>query len=177
MDKIIIGDYFINSDDIVSISERDVTLNVKEKKPNPKPKPKGLLSKALYSSTITVMEKHKYHVLVLKVAAGTKTVLPDSDDRSDFSVGSGSYGTHSVYKFYLVCDSAKLVKDAKSLKKELEDADFGPSEERKVSIIQTLTDLGMDRALYGWVEPNFLDTSVMIDKSIKSKQDFIEKYL
>lgn len=177
MAKIMIGDYLVHPSDIVSISERDVTLSVKIKKPNPKPKPNGLFGKAFYSSTVTVMEKHKYHILVLKVAAGTQAVLPDPDDHSDFSVGRGSYGTHQVYKFYTICDNAKFVTDAKALKKELDNVDFKPTEERRSSIIKSLTELGMDRALYGWVDPDYLDTSVMIDKTIKSKQEFIDKYM
>lgn len=177
MAKIMIGDHFVHPDDIVSISERDVTLSVKIKKPNPKPKPKGILGKALYSSTVTVMEKHEYHILVLKVSAGTRTVLPDPDDHSDFSVGRGSYGTHQVYKFYTICNNAKFVTDAKALKKELDDVDFKPTEERRASIIKSLTELGMDRALYGWVDPDFLDTSVVIDKAIKTKQNFVDKYM
>jgi len=180
-----IGDCFVHPDDIVSISERNVTLNVKKRKPNPKPKPKGILGKALYSSTITVMEKHSYHVLVLKVEAGTQTVLPDPDEHSDFSVGRGSYGTHQLYKFYAVCDNANLIKDAKELQKELDGIGSGDlnhqlsssQEERRTTIIKALTEIGMDRALYGWVDPNFLDTSIMVDKSIRTKQDFIDKYM
>ncbi len=185
MGKIMIGDCFVHPDDIVSISERNVTLNVKKRKPNPKPKPKGILGKALYSSTITIMEKHSYHVLVLKVEAGTQTVLPDPDDRSDFSIGRGSYGTHQLYKFYAVCDNANLIKDAKELQKELKEIGTGDlsnplsgsQEERRSSIIKALTELGMEMSFHGWLVPDFLDTSVMIDKSIKTKQDFIDKYM
>lgn len=179
MGKIMIGDNFVHTDDIMSISERTVTLDVKKKKPNPKPKPKGLLGKAFYSSTVTVMETHKYHVLVLKVAAGTQTVLPDRDDDSDFTVGSGSYGTRQLYRFYVVCDDANLIKDAKDLQAEVEKIPQNtlnyqaPSDQaaRRSYINNVLGELGWGSA------PRFFDTCVMIDKSIKTKQNFIDKYM
>lgn len=179
MGKIMIGDNFVHTDDIMSISERTVTLNVKKKKPNPKPKPKGFLGKAFYSSTVTVMESHKYHVLVLKVAAGTQTVLPDRDDDCDFTIGRGSYGTHQLHRFYVICDDANLIKDAKELQEEY--GKIGSStlnyqlpsdkEERKSYIDSVLSELGWGSA------PRFFDTCVMVDKSIKTKQNFIDKYM
>lgn len=177
MAKILIGDHFVHPDDIVSISEHDVTMNIKKKKPNPKPKPKGLLGKALYSSTVTVMEKHKYHILVLKVKAGTQTVRPDPDDDSDFSVGTVSYGTHQLYNFYTVCDNSDFIKDAKALEEELNKMDPGWQEERRAEIIQTLKQLGMEKSFGGWVNPDYLNSSIMIDKGIKTKRDFIDKYM
>jgi len=180
MGRIMIGDCFVHPNDIVEIAERNVTLHVKKKKPNPKPKPSGFFAKALYSSTVTVKEENKYHILVLKVQAGTQTVLPDPNDHSDFSIGNGNYGTHKLYKFYTVCDNANLIDDAKAMQKEL--AGFNPGdlshqpsveqEERRTQIIKELGELGMGWS-FGWEVPDFLDTSVLIDKSIKTKQNLV----
>ena len=177
MPKILIGDDLIRPDDIESISERDVSFEIKKTKPNPKPKPKGLLGKAFYSSTIDVMEKRKYHVLVLKVAAGTQTILPDPDDDSDITIGSVSYGTHKLYNFYCICNDAKLISDAKAIKKEWEESNSDWEKERRAAIMQALKQLGMEMTFGGWVKSNYLDSSVMIDKDIKTKQDFIDKYM
>lgn len=188
MRKIMIGDYLVRSDDIESISERDVTLNVKVTKPNPKPKPTKGLAKMFYSSTVTTMEAHKYRILVLKVAAGTRTILPDPNDDSDFSVGSISYGTHTHYNYYTICDNAKLVSDAKALLKECDSIGVPRNlneasrqrpevENRRSEIIKTLRQLGMDYSFDGWLVPDYLDTRILIDRDIKSKQSFIDKYM
>ena len=181
MNKILIGDHLIHPNDIESISERDVTLNVKKEKPNPKPKPSGFFSKLVYSDTVTVTEAHTYHVLVLKVAAGTQTVRPEPDDDSDFTIGRSFSGTRKLYKFYTIGNNANLIKDAKELKKELDKLGYGelyrPESTRRDAIIEMLQDIGMEMSYGSWTNPNHLDTSVMIDNSIRTKQDFIDKYI
>ena len=161
MEKILIGDHLIYPDDIESISERSVTMTVKVKKPNPKPKPTGFFGKAFYSDTVTVKEKHEYNVLVLKFA----------------SVDG--------YKCCTICNNAKLIADAKALKKELDEMPTPTlseplsisQEERQEEIMKALKGIGMEWAFYGWSDSKYLETSVMVDKSIKTKQDFIDKYM
>lgn len=189
MAKILIGDNLVNPYNIESISEQDVTLKIKKTKPNKAPKPKGFFGKLLYSDTVTVIEEHKYHVLVLKVAEGTQLILPDPDDDSDFTIGvSPSYGTHKIYNSYTICGNSKLISDAKALKEEcdsielpnnLNSQSYGTQakEERRSEIIKTLRQLGMDYSFGGWVYSDYLDAHVLIDKEIKTKRDFIEKYM
>lgn len=136
-----------------------------------------------------ILSRHKYHVLVLKVAEGTQLILPDPDDDSDFTIGvSPSYGTHKIYNSYTICDNSKLISDAKALKEEcdsielpnnLNSQSYGTQakEERRSEIIKTLRQLGMDYSFGGWVYPDYLDAHVLIDKEIKTKRDFIEKYM
>lgn len=176
MSKIMIGDCIINTEDIVEVSEKEISFSIKKYKPNPNPKPeKGFLKKLFYSNEITYYETEKYPCWVLKVFNGTQTVLPDNSDTDTIYIGSASYGTHKTYRFYTIYNDVKFLKNCKDLYGELKDDLLG--DEARSKIIQKLCEIGMLRTLYGWQYPDHLDTCMQLDTSIKCKADVISKYL
>lgn len=160
---ILIGDNIVNTEDIVSIEEKSMSFSIAHEKPNPEPKPsKGFFKKLAYSDTITEYTYEKYSYLVLKVKAGTQTVLPENKSSNDdtISIGRASYGTHQLYTFYMVYNDENFMNRLKN----------NQTEDRLIAV-------GNYRTLGGLKFPNYLKTNTMYDSEIASKSDFVNKYM
>ena len=175
MSKIMIGDALICTEDIVEVSEKQITFNVKKNKPNPKPKPAGFFQKMFYCDEITYWEKETYPCWVIKVAAGTQTVIPNNSNNDSISIGSSSYGTHQLFRFYTVYNNSDFLVHCKRILEKLDDN--LTSNEEASSIIRRLSDIGMIRTLYGWKIPDHLDKNMQLDVNMHSKQDVLDKYV
>ena len=155
---LLFGDSIIDSEDIVEVSEKNITFNVKHTKKNPKPKPKGFFAKMAYSDTVTYFEEESYFFLKLKVKSRVQ-MRGKVDDNGNVSMQS-----NQVYDFYTVCNDKKLIDRVR------QDIAAG-STEKGCEIGNYFIYFGMLRF------PNYVDTNVLVDETIKSKRDFIEKYL
>ena len=175
MAKFIIGDAILDSANVVGITEETICFSVTKTKPNPNPKPqKGFFKKLTYSAEISYEEKKACKCWVLKVADGTQTVLPHKD-ADDFYIGSTSYGTLQVYRFYTIYNNTELLTYLKGIKSRLADGLAGDDERKNT--IATLSNIGMIRTHYGWQYPDHLGTCMKLDTTIQSKTDVIKKYL
>lgn len=155
---LLFGDTIVHPEDIVEVSEQTISFNVKHTKKNPKPKPKGFFAKMAYSDTVTYTEEETYFFLKLKVK-GRVQMLGQVDDSGNVSMKS-----NQVYDFYTVCNNKKLIDRVRQ--------DVVADRTDKVC------EIGNYFVYFGVLcYPNYVDTNVMVDETIKSKRDFIEKYL
>ena len=158
MGILLFGDEIIETRDIVEIKEKYITFNVKHTKENPEPSPKGFFAKIFYSDTITYYEQETYFCLELKVKGGVQM-----RGRADES-GNISMKSNQLYDFYTVCNDKNLIRRVK------EDVASGSTEK--------LCEIGNYFVYFGMLcYPDYLNTNVMVDESIKSRSDFVKKYM
>lgn len=158
MSILIIDDKIIDTRDIVEIEEKNITFSIRHEKPNPEPKPKGFLAKLMYSDTIEYYEKETHFCLVLKVKGGVQMRGRVSED------GSVSTRSNQLYDFYTICNNSRLI--------ELVKMDIRNGSKEKVLEIGNYL-IYFDTLCY----PDYIKTNTLVDKSIKSKRDFIDKYM
>lgn len=158
MGILLFGDEIVETHDIVEIKEKYITFNVEHTKKNPEPQPKGFFAKILYSDTITYYEQETYFCLELKVKGGVQM-----RGRADES-GNVSIKSHQLYEFYTVCNDKKLIQRVR------EDIESGSTEK--------VCEIGNYFVSFGILcYPNYLYTNVMVDETIKSRSDFVRKYM
>ena len=144
--------------DIVEIEEKQITFSIRHEKPNPKPKPKGFFAKMMYSDTVEYFEEETHFCLVLKVKGGVQT-----RGRVD-EYGNVSTRTNQLYDFYTICNTHRLI-------------ELVQNDERKGSKEKVL-ELGNYLIYFDTLRyPNYTSTNTLVDETIKSKADFVEKYM
>lgn len=158
MGILLFGSGIVSTDDIVEIKEKTIIFNIKHTKKNPQPKPKGFFAKMAYSDTITYYKEEQYSFLELKVKGGVQMRGKVNES------GSVSMTSNQLYDFYAVCNNKKLIQRVKE--------DIAAGSTNKVC------ELGNYFVYFGILcYPDYLNTNVLVDESIKSKKDFIEKYM
>ena len=158
MPILLFGDSIVHSEDIVEISEKKISFNVKHTKKNPKPKPKGFLAKLAYSDEISYYQEESYFFIELKVKGQVQT--RGQVDES----GNVSMRSNQLYDFYTVCNDEMLIQRVR------EDIAAGNTEK--------VCEIGNFFVYFGMLRyPDYLKTNVMFDRSINSKKDFMEKYM
>lgn len=161
--RIMIGTNFINIEDIVSIEECTIDVQVRRTKKNPKPKPSGFFASLAYSDTIEYYDENKYSYIILKVKAGTQTVFPSSSNDDSWTIRDVSYGTNQLYDFYTICNDYRLVEAVKKWEDE--------------SNIKMCCKIGNYNTFHGLYYRNYSTTNMAVDKDISNRQDFINKYM
>ena len=155
MSILTIGDGIIQLSDILEVSDRKMSVTVTEYKKNPEPKPeKGFFKKLLYSERISYQKTYSFSCVVIKVKDGVQAYTD-----------SNGYHSYQRYTFYTIYHDKDFKKYAKIL---------GNSDDP--NIIEKLCNIGMDRGLGYWLVPDYLDTHMKYDPTIKNKSDFINKY-
>ena len=155
---LLFGDSIVHTDDIVEISEKKISFNIKHSKKNPAPKPTGFFARMAYSDEITYYKEESYFALVLKVK-GRVQMRGQVDD-----CGNVSMKSNQLYDFYTIYNDEKLIQRVKQ--------DIASGNTDKVC------EMGNFFVYFGILcYPDYLSTNVMLDKSIKSKRDFLEKYM
>lgn len=155
---LLFGNTIVHPEDVVEVLEKSITFNVKHTKKNPKPKPSGFFAKMAYSDTVTYFEEETYFFLELKVK-GRVQMRGQVDDNGNVSMKS-----NQLYDFYTVCNNEKLIDRVRQ--------DIAAGSTDKVC------EIGNYFVYFGILcYPNYVDTNVMVDETIKSKRDFVEKYL
>ena len=147
------GINIINKCDIVEIEEKIVTINVRKSKKNPAPKPTGFFSKLTYSERIYYDEVKKFSCVILKVKGGTQ-IIGEVDERGNFS----GYN-NQLYDFYTIYNDENLIRAV------------GDNQDK-------LCEIGNFYAYPGILKyDDYIGTNMLFDSSIKTKEDFIKKYL
>lgn len=168
-----IGSTYVPTESILDISEKSIHATLRIKNNN------ASFFERMAGQNYQ-KEEHTYRALVLKVDA--KAVTPSFTPRMSMSYvdedDGRSYGGTTVlsgpmFYFFTVYSDPDFLDTMQALKKELSSA----SEQRSAEIIRTLSNIGMSRILGGWEEPNYLQTRMLLDPDVKSKQDFIRKYM
>lgn len=143
----------VNISDIVEIEEKTVTFEIRKSKKNPKPKPSGFFAKLAYSETIYYDEKETFSCVILKVKGGTQ-LRGKTDENGNFS----GYN-NQLYDFYTIYNDENIMKILE--------------EDEKKTL-----DVGNFYAYPGVLNySDYTKTNMLFDGSIKTKKDFIEKYL
>lgn len=146
----------VNIDDIVDFEEKTITLSIAHTKKNPTPKPtKGFLAKLMYSDTITYHENESYFCLILKVKRGTQ-MIGNVDSSGNLSARS-----NQLYGFFTIYNDEKFLMRLKG----------NNSNERQIEIGNFYHYPGVLHY------PDYLNTNMMLDQDIKSKDDFVNKYI
>lgn len=167
MGKIMLADHLINPDDITLISERTPTFQTEPLPPKVKGL-KGLLAPLEYRT-------EKYTCIVVKVSEGTRYMPPI--EHKDFEIRPDPIpvGEYEVYSYYTVFNDKNLLKRAKEYFDSIRlDLAFTEDVTKKIN---TLREIGMEMTFGRWTNRNYLNTNMHYDPSIKTKQDFIQKYL
>lgn len=158
MSLLIIGDTIINQNDIVEIEEKAIKFSVKHTKKNPKPRPSGFLARLAYSDTITSYTDESYTCIILKVKAGIQMRGKVSES------GNVSMHSNQLYDFYTICSDPEMIK---LLQQDIAD---GKTEK--------ICEFGNFFVYFGMLRyDNYLETNTLLDRNIKNKRDFIEKYM
>ena len=158
MSLLIFGDTIVSASDIVEIEEKTITFSVKHTKKNPKPKPSGFFASLGYSDTITTYKDESFMCLILKVKGGVQMRGKVSES------GSVSMHSNQLYDFYTICNNKKVIKLLQ------EDINEGNTDK--------ICEFGNYFVYFGMLcYDNYLKTNTLIDESIKSKKDFVDKYL
>jgi len=162
---IMLGNAVVNTSDIVNIEEKKVTFNITKTKPNPQPKPtKGFFKKLFYSDTIEYTVQETYTCLILKVKAGVQKVVHSKpkDDETDIFI-NGSYSsstTNQLYDFYTIYNDKNFYNRV---------VEHGNRE--------ILCEIGNYPTLNGLYYPDYPNTNMTFDESIKTKEDFFNMYM
>ena len=158
MSILMIGNKIIDIADIVEIEEKNITFSIKYTKKNPEPKPSGFFARMMYSDTIEYFEDESYFCLVLKVKDGIQ--MRGKTDSS----GNVSMTSNQLYDFYAVYNDKNLIDRVQR------DIDAGNTEK--------VCEIGNYFIYFGMLRhPDFLTTNTHFDETIKTKQDFIKKYM
>lgn len=149
----------VDISNIVEVEEKTIVFSIEKQKKNPEPKPtKGFFAKLAYSEFITYYEKERYTCLILKVKGGTQTRGKMDNE------GNISCHTNQLYDFYTIYNNEMLITRVK------EDLSAGNSEK--------IREIGNFFAYPGVLHySDYLNTNMLLDKDISSRQDFIDKYL
>ncbi len=158
MSILIIGNTAINPMDIVEIEETEITFSVKHTKKNPKPAPSGFFARMAYSDTITSYTEETYSCIILKVKGGVQMRGKVSES------GNVSMQSNQLYDFYTVCSDKRMIK--------LLQDDIAEGNTDKIC------EFGNYFVYFGMLcYDDYLKTNTLLDESIKTKQDFIDKYM
>ena len=153
-ETIVFGDgNIINTTDIVEIEEKNVTFTIQKSKKNPKPKPNGFFAKLAYSETIYYDETKTFSCVILKVKGGTQ-IRGKVDGDGNFT----GYN-NQLYDFYTIYNDLSMI-------------------EFLVKNESNTLKVGNFYAYPGILKySNYSKTNMRYDSHIKTKQDFIERYL
>lgn len=158
MHLLLIGDTIIDPSDIVEIEEKEISFSVKSTKKNPKPKPSGFFASLSYSDTITTYTTETFNCLILKVKGGVQMRGKVSES------GSVSMQSNQLYDFYTICNNKRVIELLQ------QDIDAGNTDK--------ICEFGNYFVYFGILcYDNYLKTNTKIDEQIRSKEDFISKYL
>ena len=158
MHYLLIGDAIIDPSDIVEIEEKEISFSVKHTRKNPKPKPSGFFASFSYSDTITTHKTETFTCLILKVKGGVQMRGKVSES------GSVSMQSNQLYDFYTICNNKRVIDLLQ------QDIDNGNTDK--------ICEFGNYFVYFGVLcYDNYLETNTKIDEQIKSKKDFISKYL
>lgn len=167
--RIMIGTNFINIDDIVSIEEDSISIG-SEKSTRKSQDLFSLFSSSPsptdFSKYLNIMNdsgENKCSFIILKVKAGTQTVFPSSSNDDSWTIGGVSYGTNQLYDFYTICNDYRLVEAVKKWEAE--------------SNIEMCCKIGNYNTFHGLHYRNYSTTNMAVDKDIRNRQDFINKYM
>lgn len=156
-----IGDTYVPAECITDISEKEVST-----------------SRRVKDGWSYRREVRTFRVVVLTVSSEdvSSPVTPmlsisyDGDDDCT-QLGTTMSGPH--YQCFTIYSDPDFFDAMETLKKNLRSAD----RESSVDIIRTLSSIGMSRTFGGWERPNYLQTCMLLDPDVKSKQDFMRKYM
>lgn len=147
------GTNIVDTADIVEIEEKSITFKITKSKKNPKPKPTGFLAKLAYSEMIYYDEEKSFSCVILKVKGGTQLRgKVDSD-------GNFSGYNNQLYDFFTIYNDEAIV-------------EFLNADEKNT------LEIGNFYSYPGILNySNYTKTNMRYDSSIKTKKDFIKKYL
>lgn len=158
MSLLIFENTIINKSDIVEIEEKTITFSVKHTAKNPRPKPTGFFASLGYSDTITTYKNESFMCLILKVKGGVQ--MRGNVNES----GSVSMHSNQLYDFYTICNNQRVIELLQ------QDIDAGNTDK--------ICEFGNYFVYFGMLcYDNYLKTNTLIDETIQSKKDFINKYL
>ena len=158
MSILMINDKIIDTRDIVEITEKTIHFSIKYTIPNPRRKPKGFFAGLMYSDMVDYYKEEKYFCLVLKVKG-------DIQMRGQVGFGGNvSMRSSQQYDYYAICNNKRLVE---LVQNELNEGNT--SKVREIGNYYVLP----DTLRY----PNYPKTNTLVDATIQSKKDFIDKYM
>ncbi len=158
MGILLFGNTIVDTTDIVEIEEKEIVFSVEHTKKNPKPKPTGFFAKLAYSDTITYHEEESFSCIILKVKGGVQMRGKVSES------GNVSMQSNQLYDFYTICNSKRLI--------ELLKQDIAEGKTDKIC------EFGNYFVYFGMLcYDNYLETNTLLDESIKTKQDFLSRYM
>ena len=164
MNKIMLADHLINPDDITLIAER--TLTFQKELPSTAKGLKSLLSMPEYRT-------EKFTCIVVKVTEGTRYMPPTEHQDFEICPIPTPIGEYEVYSFYTVFNDQRLLACAKEYFNAVSSEQYAYSGEK----VNTLCNMGMEMKFGRWVNRIYLENNMHFDPSIRTKQDFIQKYL
>lgn len=147
------GTNIVDTADIVEIEEKSIVFKITKSKKNPEPKPTGFFAKLAYSETIYYDEAKKFSCVILKVKGGTQ-LRGKVDSNGNFS----GYN-NQLYDFFTIYNDEAIMEFLKADEKN------------------TL-EIGNFYSYPGVLNySDYTKTNMSFDSSIKTKEDFIKKYL
>ncbi len=144
--------------DIVSVEEKRVVVKIPVKVNNPEPKPeKGFLAKLMYSDTMEKTVEVTYTVIEIKVKSKVQITT-----RIDKDTGAISNQNNQTYDFYTICSDEDFL-EAMSLANNKEDVEL---------------EIGNFYCYPGTLAyANYINTNVIFDADVETKEDFVAKYI